>query len=385
MSIPSSYTSGSIGGGNSPSGDVKLQYLGFQQSRNLYNLVTNQTYQGTKERLQHQRDTVWINGTWDTNLGRLQNVDIKQQAGPFYVATVTWTKPISPQITINMDSDQPQERNLEVAMISKPIETHPNYDYRWNHTLIATTSAAANATYLFPQLDQLIASITNPYTGNTLTKNDRWDEAIAIMLQRKGKDQQFKPTLNLRWLDESTTPDRGLADFTELDATTRKPKGKNYPWRVAFYPRKPGVDHYEIATYVLTESGRYNSRNNCSWCIKQGGGLAFPFMGDFGIQAYYHPAMSNITSSQPPSAYWKCQGGTIEYDGKYYNASCKYTWSPDPKGWDLEINRFYISWAQYCTDTRANQNKDVIVQRSSGSNILNPIFNFEGNISNPIL
>lgn len=373
MSIPSSYTSGSIGGGNSPSGDVKLQYLGFQQSRNLYNLVTNQTYQGTKERLQHQRDTVWINGTWDTNLGRLQNVDIKQQAGPFYTATVTWTKPISPQITVNMDSDQPQETNLEVSMISKPIETHPNYDFRWNHALIATTSASTG----FPQFQALLGSLNIPLTA-------QWTQETAKTIQNAGADGKYAPSLNLRFLDEDTTPDRGIADFTEKDAQN-KPLGKNYPWKTVWKQWKPGIDHYDIATYVLTESGRYNSKSNCSWCIKQGGMLAFPFMGDFGIQAYYHPAMSGITSSQPPSAYWRCQGGTIEYDGKYYNASCKYIWSPDPKGWDLDITPFYISWAQYCTDTRNYQTKDVIIRRTSNNNILNPVFNFEGNIINPIL
>ena len=48
MSIPSSYTQGSIGGGSSPSGDVKFTYLGFQQTKNSDSLITKVTYQGTK-------------------------------------------------------------------------------------------------------------------------------------------------------------------------------------------------------------------------------------------------------------------------------------------------------------------------------------------------
>ena len=92
-------------------------------------------------------------------------------------------------------------------------------------------------------------------------------------------------------------------------------------------------------------------------------------MGDYGIQMYNHPNLNSATSSDTPSCYWLCEGGTVTYDGKYYNASCKYTYSPEPTGWDRQLYRIFQSWNQYLTDSK--QNKNPVINSNSGGH---PIF-----------
>lgn len=358
MSIPSSYSQGSIGGGSSPNGDVKFSYLGFTQTKNSDNLITKITYQGTKQRLIQERDKpsadggTWYIGYWRDDYGRLQSVDINQQSGPFYHATVNFNKPLTLGISFSTGDGVPQETTLDISMTSLPLQKSKNYDYRWNHALIATTSSSTE--YNWPELDSLITTIQNPYTGSTLTKNDRWDQKIAYMIYNKGKGGKFAKTLDLQWVDDPTiTPDRGLADWTELNSNN-KPVPKNLPWTVVFYPRKPGVDHFEFPTYTITQTGKYNSRLSCAWAMKTGGMLAYPTLGDFGIQAYIHPAILTAAVTEPPSGYWLCEGGTVEYDGKNYAATCKFTYSPDPKGWDLELYDFAGDWSTYLSASQRN-------------------------------
>lgn len=376
MSIPSSYAKGSIGGGNSPSGDVKFTYLGFQQTKNSDNLITQVTYQGTKQKLQYERDLPqisggkWYIGKWDDEYGRLQSVDIQQEAGPFYHATVSYNKPLSLGISVHSGDGAPQETTLDISMTSLPLQKAYLYDYRWNHALIATTSGTSTpvagnqhtAPVGFTQLNALIASLGYTY-------NQRWTEAMAYKIYNAGKGGKFAKTLDLQWVDDpSITPDRGLVDWSEQNENN-KPVPKNYPWRVVYYPQKPGVEYWQFPIYQITESGKYSSRLSCAWAIKKGGLLAFPDMGDYGIQMYNHPNLNSATSSDTPSCYWLCEGGTVTYDGKYYNASCKYTYSPEPTGWDRQLYGIFQSWNQYLTDSK--QNKNPVINSNSGGH---PIF-----------
>lgn len=254
-------------------------------------------------------------------------------------------------------------------MASLPLEKAYLYDYRWNHALIATTSAATGSTAGnqhtapagFPQLAALVGSL-----GYTF--DQRWTQGMAYNIYNAGKGGKFAASLDLQWLDDpSVTPDRGLVDWSEQNANN-KPAPKNYPWRVAYYPQKPGVEHWQFPVYTITESGKYNSRLSCAWAIKRGGTIAYPSMGDYGIQLYAHPNLKTATTSDTPSGYWLCQGGTVNYDGKYYYASCKYTYSPDPKGWDQQLYGFFEGWSTYLNDSKSNPHPVI-----TNSGVSNPI------------
>ena len=251
--------------------------------------------------------------------------------------------------------------------MSLPLQKAYLYDYRWNHCLIATTSGTGTTTAGtqsaapagFTELNNLITSLGYTY-------NQRWTEAIAFRIYNAGKGGKYAKSLDLQWLDDpSVTPDRGLADWTEQNPDN-KPKPKNLPWNVVYYPQKPGVESWSHPIYTITQSGKYTSRLSCAWAIKKGGTLAFPDLGDYGIQMYAHPNLSSATSSDTPSCYWLCQGGTIEYDGKYYNASCKYTYSPEPTGWDRQLYAIFQSWSQYLSDSKDNKNPVVSRANSPG-------------------
>lgn len=393
MSIPNNYTSGNIGGGNSPSGDVKFTYLGFEQTKNSESLFTKVTFQGTKEKLIYERDNnpTWAIGYWSQQYGRLQSIDIDQDAGPFWHATQNFNYPLNNGITIHYGDDgQAQESSLDISMMSLPIQKALRYDYRWNHALICTTSGTAattpgdqhNVPVGFTQLNNLIASLGQQYAYNM-----RWTEKMAYTIYNKSKSAEWKGKLKLQWLDDpSVTPDRGLADWSEQNQQG-KPLPKNLVWNVVYYPQKPGIDNFDVPVYTITESGKYTSRLSCAWAIKKGGVLAFPDLGDYGIQMYYHPNLSAATSGDTPSCYWLCDGGNVEFDGKYYNATCKYTYSWEPTGWDRQLYGIYQSWNQYLTQSKNNASTytgNVLKPQNSGD-ILHPIFNTQGNISNPIL
>ena len=379
MSFPNNYAKGSIGGksggSNNPNGDVKYTYLGFTQTKNSDNLITQVTYQGTKQGLQQERDKLpsaggtWYIGYQHSEYGRLQSVDITQEAGPFWHATVSYNKALTLGISVNIGGDgQPQESTLDISMMSLPLQKSIHYDYRWNHSLLATTSGVVTSTTQpgqYTQLAGFIHSLTNPYTQQPLQFNDRWDQKIAWMIYNGGKGGQYAKSLDILWVDDPTlTPDRGVADWSQQN-NIGKPKPKNLKWNVVYFPTKPGVDHWDVPVFTITESGKYNSRLSCAWAMKAAGKLAYPTLGDYGIQMYNNPSLATAALTSVPSCYWLCEGGTVEYDGKHYNATCKFTYSPNAKGWDRDLYTIKGGWGEYLSASQ--RNPDPVVRRSDNN------------------
>ena len=357
MSLPNSYVSGSIGGGTSPSGDVKFQYKGFTQTKNSYQLTTRETYQGTKQELQYRRDN---NSTWairynHPEFGTIDNVQITQNEGPFWKAVITYNKVLDNGIPISIDhSNKPQEHSVDIVMYSAPIQKHPNYDYRWNHILFTTKvsddtwNSAMNIVNLAYAADHPGWTANSKWTDefasylvNTLG-DGVWDVKLDVLF---GRDMNEKPRQN-RFIYEVNPTTFNISLLSSIGWCVRQPM------------QKPGIEYWNKATYSITETGRYTKKNDCQWALKTGGLITFPDMGDFGIQKYYHPEV--LTAALPDmNGYWLCEGGQINYDGKYYNASCKYTWCLLNQGWDQDVYQFYDSKQAYKTASIAN--KDPIL------------------------
>lgn len=361
MSIPNSYSQGSIGGGTSPSGDVKFQYKGFTQTKNSYQLTTKVTYQGTKQKLQNERDknSTWAIGYDHPDFGRIDSVQITQQGGPFWKAVLTHNKVLNNGITINIDHEnQPQEHSVDIIMYSAPIQKHPNYDFRWNHVMFTTkvsnsdwndAEAHANARY----------ALTHPNWSVINPQNNKWTDDYADFLVNEIGDGSYNPLLYIIWGRDLNEKPRQNRYYYEVNPNTWAPTMISaIGWGVREPMQKPGIQYWNLATYSITESGRYNRLSAAQWALKTGGLITYPSMGDFGIQKYYHP--DNLTCAlSAVKGYWLCEGGQINYDGKYYNASVKYTWCLLDSGWDQDVYQFYDSISAY--QQASIQNKDPLL------------------------
>lgn len=74
----------------------------------------------------------------------------------------------------------------------------------------------------------------------------------------------------------------------------------------------------------MTESSRHNKKADASWVLtKRVGRVCEPIKGDFNI-------VENLGGN------WRCDAGSVNWDGKKWVAQLNYTWG-GPGGWDLSI------------------------------------------------
>lgn len=290
----------SIGNGtNNP--NIELNYKGFQQNRTEQSLNTTITFQSTKEKLQDAMSTTYKVGTNDTNYGRIDRLNLTQEAGPFWHLTVSYNQPLSGGLIITTGNDnKPTQNSLTVRMMSVPIESHSGYCYIWNHSL---ATCYANDQIAFGDISGLNAQQAQDFVNQHIDEN------------------------GVAWV-------KWIQNDSQLPSQPVKSKDGDqeylYPWRTIYYMTKPGVSTYDFPTYEIQQNARHKSRDQATWSLlAKNGKLKFPQYGDFGIESYFYgPAASG---------HWLCEGAGIDYDGKYYVARCTYLFSPDPAGWDLQL------------------------------------------------
>ena len=309
-------------------------------------------------------ESTWQVGYQHPDYGRLESINLEQK-DTFWNATINYTNPLNNGIVITTpDNDQPYNTNLDIAMLSLPLEKHPNYVYNWNHLLISPFKY---------------------YTFQGLTIDDptKISKEVAMEIINNGSGY-------FRWIkDQSQIPVQKCLVELPVEGTEETSQ-LLLPWIITNLAQggsltqmqrtKPGVEYYEIPTYEITEWGQYTSPSQCKWALIEGGKLAFPRLGDFGIQNYQHPDFLTGTLT---AGYWLCEGGNITFDGKYYNATCKYIWSPEPSGWDLELYDFFSGFAYYKQQSQTNPNP--IVGTTTNGSIFDGHGNTQGNITDPII
>lgn len=155
-------------------------------------------------------------------------------------------------------------QTLSGSLLSMPLEQHPNYRTKWNHYLFGKTST--------------VPSFWNTAVNTQLTSSDYvWGDKLA------------------------DRPDK--------------------TWQVVKDPTMPGVQHYTIPTYVLTETARYRSFQEAARAL-----------GD-RVGKRVSPATRIPVSGNRD---WLCEDGRIAWDGKFWTASYTYTLS-GPGGWNSEL------------------------------------------------
>ena len=294
-------TNTTIGGG---SNRIVIKYQGFTQTKTTDNLNTQVTYQSTQAGIEHFMATQnkWKIGTVDGDWGRLDSINTQPGDGPFWNAILTYNKPLQGIYTITGGStgdDQPQQNRLTVRIVSMAIESHKNYKKIWNNYLIGLTTVTPPSGY--DQLDLQGAA--------DLVNNANY----------RGK---------LKWVkSDSELP-------TQPEMINQQP----VYWQIKAVPTKLGVETYDMPTYEIAQTARHSNRQNAAWSLAtKCGKLKFPGgTGDFGLEDKSFDS-SHKPTSNPPCFHWLCQGGDLNFDGKYWNASCTYQWSPEDDGWDQQM------------------------------------------------
>ena len=340
----------SIGTGTS-NVNIELKYHGFEQSYTSDNIQTNITYQSTQEKL---LDTIYTSsgtvpsGKWkcgQTNqYGRLDNIRLTQDAGPFWNATLTYNQPLSNGITISSGDDKKATQNsLTVRMLSRQIEQHPNYRYYWNHILIKKSN---------------VTTVTVNGTSYNISTPAGVVNLYAAM---NSADKQTSITMAQDVVNNSSGAVKWIEDASQLPTETQMIEVNNTPtkvsWQIACMQTKAGVEYYQIPTYEVTEYSKHVNREDAAWSIAQKSGKPrFPTYGDFGLQNKFYPgdAASGVF-------HWLCLGGNINFDGKYWVAQCTYQWA-DGSGWDTEI--YPCTTSDYDYDNK----NDIFTQAAPNNN-----------------
>lgn len=296
-------TKHNIGGSN---GGVVLEYQGFTQTRDQNNLNTQVTYQSTREIIESTitGNAKWKIGTVDDAWGRLDSINSQPGDGPFWKAVLNYNQPLSSGviITIPGDDKKPTQNSLTVRMMSMPIESHPHYKYCWNHSL-ATCQP-------------------NPYQLADISGFDA-QQAQEFCAEHTSGGFCF-----MKWIqNDAELP-------TEPYIQVEGDEEFINPWRVAVYMTKPGVSTYDFPTYEIREYAKHKERTDAAWSLAvKNGKLKFPKYGDFGLESKLFDS-SHQPTSNPPCYHWLCEGGGVNYDGKFWVADCVYLFSPDDNGWD---------------------------------------------------
>lgn len=263
------------------------------------------TWIGPKDELDAYVATLTI-GNWYEGMGQFTNWSISQNAGPLWELELQYVITYRDDGSIgNIDDDDeasgPDTQTLQARTVSMPIETHFNYETRWNHFLAGRRYKAANGTvYDYTRIiPPWWSTATDPYIAPSIENNDIY---------------------NYRWvksLDCLPMPDE---DRNEVWGVVKNPTTG-----VVCTPRKPGLETYDKTFYTITEIGEHRNKIAAGWATRAlvNSIIASPLLGDFGLT----PAGYN----------WKVDSIDVAYTGKRWRATRTYTRSGDRRGWDQDI------------------------------------------------
>lgn len=286
--IPDSQIKNNVGGGAN-----NISFKGQSYSKDLGNATTRQlVYQGTKETLIAAAEGLTIGARDGTDqnpgYGYLMNWQLKQQDSVFWNLNVNYSNQDPYSITVNIGTaTQPTTYTCTTIMKSLALQTRENYKYIWNHILI--------------YLD------TNSYSPPAYS-------TVSALNSSNYKSIINSSSGHLKWIkDANEMPTDPVYEQSSVEG---QPPTPHY-WKIAYQCSKPGVQYYQMPTYEITQSSR--SRGQPTWWKNNLPGKIVAPSNTFGI-----------TGGQ-----WLCHGGQIRYDGKAYDASCTYQWTPGE--WDTDL------------------------------------------------
>ena len=244
------------------------KYQGFLRSASSDGTTTKYTFQGPKLELQEFFDSLYIDSY--SEHGRLKSKDFSQDEGNIWLCELQYETVSNGDYSEALDySFGKKSASLRGSLLSLDLSTAANYLTNWNYAL-----------YIAP-------GCKIPAFWKT-AKNTELSEADAQ---------------NYVW---------GKVGEEHSDKRGR--------WRCIF-PRKPGVESIDYATYSITESTRFSNQNSAGkFCAGKLNKIGFPEV-TFGIKG----------------GNWKCDDASVSWTGEYWLATLTWTKSGGNKGWDQSL------------------------------------------------
>lgn len=266
---------------------VKLQikYKSVVKEVSGDEIVTTIIYQGTRELCEEAMQELKVNTNNPEN-GNLESVRMTQDEGPIWNLELRYA---IENTTSKGSGYGPNKSELAVRMISMPLESKKEYRRKWNYHLYATKKGADT-----PDFWNSATYDNDGIQGTKYEYDGRQDMSGAPTFYSWGQSYSDCPTL---------------------------PQGSI--WYRIKKMRKPGVESFDYPSYELTERAKHTTQKQAGWAIsKKAGKIANPENGDFGIAKKF-------------GGDWLCEGGSIAWNGKYWESQVTYLFSPD--GWDKDL------------------------------------------------
>lgn len=250
---------------------VKLKYQGKEKSRTKNQTLYRETLYGLQEEIDAYIATLNF-GTYYTDKGFLTQFRKFQDTGLFWNVEITYTTTTE---TTDDTSEQligKQSCQLSVRNIQLPLQKHPNYKANWNHYFFMKAGTALPAFW---------STTTSPELTEVQSQYYSWGDSPA-----------------------------------DVPASANGER-----WYLAKYPTMQGVECYDWALYVVTQTAQYRSATSAGNAIQKRINKITAPSEDFGID----------------EGNWKLDEVQVSYNGQDWIAQMVFTKSGDSSGWDTRL------------------------------------------------
>lgn len=253
---------------------ISLKYQGQEKSRNRNEASFKETFQGTEAEVDSYISNLPEISTVVEGKGHLTSWRKFNSEGPIWNVEVEYTNSYDDFNNEDTQVYGKKSAQLTVRNIQMPLEHHSDYLTKWNYYLLGLGNASV------PTF---------------------WNDAKTIVLTPAQRKQYM-------WVKS-------------VGEIPSEPDEDGNYWTILKEPTKPGVEYYDLACFVVTETAKYGSATAAGDAVSK------------KINTITNPDNTfGITGGN-----WKLDEVTVQYNGKNWYANSVFTRSGDDSGWDTEI------------------------------------------------
>lgn len=253
---------------------VKLKYQSKELSRNKNQESYKETFYGSSDEIDAFISTLPAIGTSVSGKGYFTSYNKTQSEGSIYQVETQYTIEYDESFSNTSSTVVGQKSaSLSVRNIQMPLQAHVNYLTCWNYYLIGLGDA---------ETPQWHSTAKDTLINVDDRKSYQWVKSTSQMPLEANEDGQY--------------------------------------WHVLEQPIKPGVEYFDKACFVVTQSAKFNSSGAAGSSISANINTITPPQNTF-----------NVTYGD-----WKYDQASVQYDGKHWIATSTYTHSGDSLGWDQQ-------------------------------------------------
>lgn len=286
---------------------LEIKYQGREYSRQTNSSIQRITFIGSQQDVMDAYESKYnIGGTIRglEEYGEISSLELSQDAGPFWLLVCEFSKK-------DNDGEGCDNAELQIGVLTMPIETHPNYKMCWNHYLWCTIAGQKNPSFAW---------------ADATMKDDKIPNA-----SRYPKDYPTSPLQSPFYCWGKT-----ISECTPL------PPG--YCWYPCQPPKKPGVISYTIPTITVSMKGYVTQLSKTYWIMEYSEGRIYSQLpSSKGATKEVRDYLSKINEKYSNPSWtadkkrnWRVQGTNIYAEKDSYNYSLNFMLS-GPGGWDTDI------------------------------------------------